>query len=82
MSRAREMEPIYRIRHTLYLGAELELYVEQHAGHSGYWLGVRETDGADPAELCGYRAESLEQLRGAARALTAVVARLEREEEL
>ena len=73
---------MYRTRHSLYLGAELELYVEQHSHSAGYWLGVRETEGADPAELAGYVAVSLHTLRSAADSLAAVVARLEREEEL
>ena len=72
----------YLTTHSLYLGSELELYVQQHSGHSGYWLGVRETEGADPTELAGYTAVDLAQLRRAADALTAVVQRLEREEEL
>ena len=72
----------YLTTHSLYLGSELELYVQQHYGHSGYWLGVRETEGADPTELAGYTAVDLAQLRRAADALAAVVARLEREEEL
>ena len=71
---------MYRTRHSLYLGAELELYVEQHSACAGYWLGVAETDGPDPAELGSCVAVSLEQLRRAADALEAVVARLEREE--
>jgi hypothetical protein len=79
--RARELEPNYRTEHTLYLGSELELYVQQHSGHAGYWLGVRETEGADPTELAGYTAVDLSQLRRAADALAAVVERLEREEE-
>ena len=70
----------YLTTHSLYLGSELELYVQQHAGHSGYWLGVRETEGADPAELAGYTAVDLAQLRRAADALAAVVERLEYEE--
>ena len=73
---------MYRTRHSLYLGAELELYVEQHSHTAGYWLGVRETEGADPAELAGYVSVSLHTLRSAADSLAAVVARLEREEEL
>jgi hypothetical protein len=72
---------IYRTRHSLYLGAELELYVEQHSACAGYWLGVRETDATDPAELASYTAVSLELLRRAADSLAAVVARLEREEQ-
>ena len=72
---------VYRTTHSLYLGAELELYVEQHSACAGYWVGVRETEGADPAELAGYTAVSLELLKRAAESLTAVVARLEREEQ-
>ena len=71
---------VYRTRHSLYLGAELELYVEQHSGHSGYWLGVTETEGAEPAELAGYTAVTLGQLRRAVDTLEALVERLEREE--
>ena len=68
----------YVSRHTVCVGTELELYVEQQAGH--YWLGARHT--AEPeSELITYGALSLAQLRRAADALAAVVARLEREEE-
>lgn len=76
---------IYRTTHSLYLGAELELYVEQHSACAGYWLGVRETEGEaagiEPAELSSMAAVSLEQLRRAAESLAAVVARLELEEQ-
>ncbi len=76
---------IYRTRHSLYLGAELELYVEQQSACAGYWLGVRategEAEGLEPVELSSMASVSLETLRRAAGSLAAVVARLEREEE-
>ena len=72
---------MYRTTHSLYLGAELELYVEQHSACAGYFVGVRETEGTDPAELASYSTVSLELLKRAAESLSAVVARLEREEE-
>jgi hypothetical protein len=72
---------IYRTRHSLYLGAELELYVERHSACAGYWIGVQHTEG--DAEECvhSYSAVSLELLRRAADSLAAVVERLEREEQ-
>lgn len=73
---------MYRTEHTLYLGSELELYVQKHSHTAGYWLGVRETEGEDPTEIMGYIAVSLHTLRSAADSLAAVVARLEREERL
>jgi len=71
----------YRTRHSLYLGAELELYVEQHSACAGYWIGVQSTEGDTEDSVHSYTAVSLELLRRAAESLTAVVERLEREEE-
>ena len=83
MSRAKQTEAVYRTAHSLYLGAELELSVEQHSVAEGYWLTIRETHGQEGAEeLASYVSVPLEQLRRAADAFSAVVARLEREEEL
>ncbi len=72
---------IYRTRHSLYLGAELELYVEQQSACAGYWIGVQSTEGDPDDCVHSYTAVSLELLRRAADSLAAVVARLEREEE-
>jgi hypothetical protein len=72
----------YRTRHSLYLGAELELYVDQQSACGGYWIGVQSTDGDPDESVHSYTAVSLESLRRAADSLTAVVERLEREEGL
>ena len=72
---------IYRTRHSLYLGAELELYVEQQSACAGYWIGVQSTEGDTEDSVHSYTAVSLELLRRAADSLAAVVERLEREEE-
>ena len=81
MSKTEQTAAVYRTSHSLYLGAELELSVEQHSVAEGYWLAVRETEGSDGTELYSYTAVPLDQLRRAADALSAIVARLEREEE-
>ena len=66
----------YVSRHTVCVGTELELYVEEQAGH--YWLGARHTQEPETAVM-NYGSLSLHQLRRAADTLTAVVERLERE---
>jgi hypothetical protein len=73
---------IYRTRHSLYLGAELELYVEQHSACAEYWIGVQSTEGETGESAHSYVPVSLEMLRRAADSLAAVVERLEREEGL
>jgi hypothetical protein len=71
---------MYRTRHSLYVGAGLYLYVEQHAGHSGYSVGLEDPD-SEELGTHSYTLLTLTDLRRAAESLTAVVARLEREEE-
>ena len=73
---------IYRTRHSLYLGAELELYVEQHSACAEYWIGVPSTEVETGVSAHCYVPVSLEMLRRAADSLAAVVERLEREEGL
>lgn len=74
--------PYYRTRHTVPMGLELELRVEQHTGHSGYWLSVANTeDSCDDGELMGYQSLPLEDLREMSAAIAAVIRKLEREEQ-
>ena len=69
----------YVTRHSLYVGAGLYLYVEEHAGHAGYSVGMEDPD-SEELGTHSYTLLTLADLRRAAESLTAVVARLEREE--
>jgi len=65
----------YVTRHSVYVAEELTLWVEE--SESGVWLGL--TDDSETVQT--YTAVPLADLRRAADALAAVVARLEREEQ-
>jgi ribulose bisphosphate carboxylase small subunit len=71
---------MYLTRHSLYVGAGLYLYVEQHSGHAGYGVGLEDPD-SEELGTHSYTLLTLADLRRAADALAAVVARLEREEQ-
>ncbi len=65
----------YVTRHSVWVAEELTLWVEE--SESGVWLGL--TDDSETVQT--YTAIRLSDLRRAADSLTAVVERLEREEE-